>query len=200
MSEIVSGAIIHTPHECDAAKRIEATFVHLLTYFVYGDMSLNNFRQKLFYLHDLCQCNNIWNDEIKLYQHYEHMPKWVYHIVLRFWDEDHRRKLIEYRKYSDEESKQYWNYMSGLCEGILLQYPENLEILKNEEDKNDSSEEVIVLRDISREQAKVEIKELFASGQTFYFSDIVEKLKLDLSLVVELCLELEKEGAIEDYE
>ena len=59
-----------------------------------------------------------------------------------------------------------------------------------------SSEKVIVLKQISREQAKQEIKELFASGRTLYFSDIAEELKLDIKLVVEICKELQEENEI----
>ena len=57
-------------------------------------------------------------------------------------------------------------------------------------------EEVIVLRTISRKQAKREIKELFQSGETLYYSDIAERLRIDLPLVVEICQELGSEGEI----
>jgi len=57
-------------------------------------------------------------------------------------------------------------------------------------------EEVISIREISREQAKAEIAELFEKSETLYFSDIAEELRLDLELVVELCAELQKEGKI----
>lgn len=59
-----------------------------------------------------------------------------------------------------------------------------------------SREKVIVLRDITREEAKQEIRKLFSSGQTFYYSDIVQELKLDLETVVGICNELEEEGEI----
>jgi len=57
-------------------------------------------------------------------------------------------------------------------------------------------EKVIVLRQISREQAKQEIKQLFSTGRTLYYSDIAEELGLDLKLVVEICQELEEAGEI----
>ncbi|MFH1140823.1 MAG: hypothetical protein V1724_03945 [Chloroflexota bacterium] len=63
--------------------------------------------------------------------------------------------------------------------------------------KASAQEEVIVLRTISREQAKEEIRRLFSSGETFYYSDVAQQIRLDLRLVVELCQELEKEGALE---
>ena len=56
--------------------------------------------------------------------------------------------------------------------------------------------EVIELREIGREQAKSEIVELFASGETLYYSDVADRLSLDYELVVEICRELEAEGAI----
>jgi|GEM_PF-3919124 len=58
-------------------------------------------------------------------------------------------------------------------------------------------EEVIMLRAISREQAKGEIRELYSSGETLYYSDVAQRLRLDLRLIVELCQELEEEGALE---
>ena len=56
--------------------------------------------------------------------------------------------------------------------------------------------EVIELREIGREQAKAEIVALFATGETLYYSDISDRLSLDYELVVEICRELEAEGAI----
>ena len=53
-------------------------------------------------------------------------------------------------------------------------------------------EKVIVLREMSREQAKQEIQQLFSSGRTLYYSDIAEELRLDLELVVDICRELEE--------
>ena len=59
------------------------------------------------------------------------------------------------------------------------------------------AEDVIVLRSISREEAKQEISELFLSGDTLFYSDIAARLQLDLPLVVEICHELQQEGEIE---
>ncbi|MBI4295727.1 MAG: hypothetical protein HY667_01275 [Chloroflexi bacterium] len=59
-----------------------------------------------------------------------------------------------------------------------------------------SVQKVIVLREISREAAKKEIKKLFATGKTLYYSDIAQELRLDLELVVDICNELQKEGDI----
>jgi hypothetical protein len=56
--------------------------------------------------------------------------------------------------------------------------------------------EVVILREIPRDQAKKEIVELFNKSGTLYFSDIAENLRLDLELVVQLCEELKKEGKI----
>lgn len=60
-----------------------------------------------------------------------------------------------------------------------------------------SGEEVIVLREITREEAKQEIKQLFQSGRTLYYSDIARELQLDLELVVEICNELQESGVVE---
>lgn len=67
---------------------------------------------------------------------------------------------------------------------------EEVEILKVEE-------EVIELRDIPREQAKEEIKALFQTGGIHYMSEIAEQLRLEDSLVVEICQELLREEEIE---
>ena len=60
-----------------------------------------------------------------------------------------------------------------------------------------AQEEVVVLRTVSREQAKMEIRELFQSGETLFYSDIARRLSIDLPLVVEICQELEEEGEIQ---
>lgn len=57
--------------------------------------------------------------------------------------------------------------------------------------------EIVVLRTISREQAKQEIQDLFRSGETLFYSDIARRLEIDLPLVVEICQELNGEGEIE---
>ena len=57
-------------------------------------------------------------------------------------------------------------------------------------------EEVVVLRTISRDQARQEIREFFNSGETLYFSDIARRLRIDLPLVVEICQELQEEGEV----
>jgi hypothetical protein len=57
--------------------------------------------------------------------------------------------------------------------------------------------DVIVLRTVTRDEAKREVAELFESGQTLVFSDVARKLRLDLPLVVEICQELLEEEEIE---
>jgi hypothetical protein len=58
-------------------------------------------------------------------------------------------------------------------------------------------EKMVVLRDLTRDEAKQEIQSLFSSGRTLYYSDIAEELGLDLRIVVDLCQELEDEGKVE---
>ena len=57
--------------------------------------------------------------------------------------------------------------------------------------------EIIEIREIPRKQAKDEIRRLFATGETLYYSDIVQRLQLGIELVVELCKELEVEDEIQ---
>ena len=61
---------------------------------------------------------------------------------------------------------------------------------------SDEQDNVVVIRTVPREQAKQEIRELFATGETLYYSDIVERLGLDIALVVDICKELEAEGEV----
>lgn len=58
-------------------------------------------------------------------------------------------------------------------------------------------EKIIILREVSKEVAEKEIKALFTEGQILYYSDIAERLRLDLQLVVEICNELQSKGEIE---
>lgn len=59
-----------------------------------------------------------------------------------------------------------------------------------------SEEKVIILREITAEEARAEIIDLFATGETFYYSDIADRLRLDLEMVVEICHGLEEEDMI----
>ena len=59
-----------------------------------------------------------------------------------------------------------------------------------------SVEKVIILREITKEEAKAEIIDLFATGETLYYSDVSDRLRIDLPVVVEICRELQAEGAI----
>jgi len=55
----------------------------------------------------------------------------------------------------------------------------------------------VVLRAIPREEAIKEIVKLFKQSKApLFYSDVAERLNLDLELVVELCNELEKDGQI----
>ena len=58
------------------------------------------------------------------------------------------------------------------------------------------NEKVTILRKVTKEEAKNEIKRLFSTGKTLYYSDIAQKLRLDLELVVDICNELQKQGEI----
>ena len=52
------------------------------------------------------------------------------------------------------------------------------------------------LRDITREEAREEIRALFSEGEIIYMSDVASRLNLPDELVVELCLELADEGEL----
>ena len=57
-------------------------------------------------------------------------------------------------------------------------------------------EQVVMLRTLTREEAKKEIRELFQTGETLFYSDIATRLGLDLKLVVDICDELVEEGEV----
>jgi hypothetical protein len=57
-------------------------------------------------------------------------------------------------------------------------------------------EKVIMLRTLTREQAKTEILDLFRQGKPLFYSDIAEALQLDLQSVVEISEELIAEGEV----
>ena len=59
-----------------------------------------------------------------------------------------------------------------------------------------SGEKVIMIRDITKEEAKEEIRRLLKGGHTLYFSDIADKLRLDLEMVVDICRELQGDKEI----
>ncbi len=61
----------------------------------------------------------------------------------------------------------------------------------------DKLPEIIEIREIGREQAKLEIAELFGTTEgPLYYSEIMEQLGIELELVVEICQELIDEGVI----
>ena len=58
-------------------------------------------------------------------------------------------------------------------------------------------ESVIFLRTITKNEARVEIVDLFNSSDgPVYYSDIMEKLGIELDLLVEICGELIEEGVV----
>ncbi len=79
-------------------------------------------------------------------------------------------------------------------------FREELERIRQKLLELEDKEKVIVLKEITREEAKKEIQQLFAGGRTLYYSDIVKELRLDLETVVEICNELHesKEIGIDD--
>lgn len=56
---------------------------------------------------------------------------------------------------------------------------------------------MIILRELTREDAKKEIESLFNQGKVLYYSDLARDLRLDLEFVVDICNELISEGKIE---
>ena len=66
--------------------------------------------------------------------------------------------------------------------------------------KSMQPEEVIEIREISKEQARKEIVESFKSGEPLDHADLADALALEISLVVEVCNELIEEGVVVFYD
>ena len=82
-------------------------------------------------------------------------------------------------------------------ENKMLQ--EKLRILENRLSILESrmpEEKVVVINDISYEDAVREVKGLFCREHTLYYSDIAQELGIDLKTVVKICNELQKSGEI----
>ena len=89
--------------------------------------------------------------------------------------------------------------MSPLPPIFVMEYfsiQEELRQVKQRLLELENREKVIVLKNITREEAKKEIQQLFSSGRTLYYSDIVQELGIDLETVVDICSELEEEKEI----
>jgi len=73
------------------------------------------------------------------------------------------------------------SYIKGVLTGYRLRQ------------RDERKKEVINIRDITDEQARQEIEKLFTiKRKALYFSDIAEKLKLDMEQVVRICMSEEK--------
>ena len=70
------------------------------------------------------------------------------------------------------------------------------EMSKRMESMQTSSEDVMVLRSITRDEAKKEILDLLDKSDKLYYYDIAEALRLDLEEVVQIMSELESEGFV----
>ena len=62
--------------------------------------------------------------------------------------------------------------------------------------RDTESDNVIVLRDISKEQARKEILEAFEAEEPLDHADLAEALRLEIPLVFEVCNELIDEGLV----
>ncbi|MEK7399258.1 MAG: hypothetical protein AAB116_20150 [Candidatus Poribacteria bacterium] len=73
-----------------------------------------------------------------------------------------------------------------------LAIPENGDIMTEQRNKNED--------DITREEAKLMIIELFNKKKELDYIEIMSSLNLDLAQIVEICEELERENKIEGME
>ena len=73
-----------------------------------------------------------------------------------------------------------------------------IRVAKLEQEATDN--EVIILREIGKEQAKEEIIQALEAGEPLDQADLSENLALDLPLVFEACTELIAEGIVVFYD
>lgn len=99
----------HMQHDCLISKRFNQVSIHLLERFLEG-LSLETFYMRLLYLINIGERNIPL--ENGTYTHVSHIPDWVWHIILRIWDNDYERE------YNNNEFTR--DYFEGLCEGMLM--------------------------------------------------------------------------------
>ena len=61
-------------------------------------------------------------------------------------------------------------------------------------------DDIIVIREISKEQARKEIIKSFEAGEPLDQADLADTLALEISLVIEVCNELIEEGVVVFYD
>lgn len=69
-----------------------------------------------------------------------------------------------------------------------------------EANRTAQSADTIMIREISKEQARKEIIHAFESGQPLDHVDLADELSLEISLVFEICNELIEEGVVVFYD
>ena len=69
-----------------------------------------------------------------------------------------------------------------------------------EPEQEATDNDIIILREIGKEQAKGEIIQALEAGEPLDQADLSENLGLDLSLVFEVCNELIAEGIVVFYD
>lgn len=116
---------------------------------------------------------------------------------LNFETEEFHIDLVEVKKavgQIEEKIKESVDIKATLTKRVEALEKEIKELAK--ELTTEIVEKVVVLKPITKKEARAKIIRLFKSGKVLYYTDIVQKLGIDLPLVVEICNELEKEGII----
>ena len=87
----------------------------------------------------------------------------------------------------------------SILDNLEQLFDEKFEEMYHKLKKEHNDTKVIVIEEISKEEAKEKIKKFFAENKgDFYPSDITEKLHIDYDMVWDILEELEKEGIIEE--
>lgn len=105
------------------------------------------------------------------------------------------KKSTVLKTFLADASRKYRQRFQAPDEAIN-QLSSRIEALEEKLSELQKEQEVIVLREVTREDAKDEIENLFKEDRVLYFSDVAKELRIDLEVVVEICEELLAEGKI----
>lgn len=116
-----------------------------------------------------------------LHHYMSQVPEFISSHEVKDIKEEHRKLVVE----------------NAILRNQLARRLSEIEQRISRVEQNLPETRVVVLKAISREEAKEEVKQLFSTGRTLYYSDIASELGLDLEMVVGICAELRREGEIE---
>jgi hypothetical protein len=109
-----------------------------------------------------------------------------------------KERFVLDRPNGSPEEKIVWGLFTETSGATLSNFIRLIDPTAQTAQPPESEDEIVELRDIPKEQAKQEIKNLLDSTQNALdHEEIADELRLGLELVVQACAELIEEGVIE---